>query len=36
LKQLQDPLAESLLGNRYAEGTTIKVGLDGEKMTFTV
>ena len=36
LKQVQDPLAESLLGNRYPEGTTIKVGLDGEKFTFTV
>ncbi|MBE7486582.1 MAG: AAA family ATPase [Polyangiaceae bacterium] len=35
LKQVQDPLAESLLGNKYAEGTSIKVGLDGEKFTFT-
>jgi hypothetical protein len=31
---VQDPLAESLLGNRYPEGTTIKVGLDGERFTF--
>jgi hypothetical protein len=29
------PLAESLLGNRYPEGTTIKVSLDGENFTFT-
>ncbi|GMV16155.1 MAG: hypothetical protein AMXMBFR56_43790 [Polyangiaceae bacterium] len=35
LKQVQDPLAESLLGNKYAEGTSIKVGLDGERFTFT-
>ena len=35
LKQVQDPLAEALLGNRYPEGTTIKVGLDGETFTFT-
>ncbi len=34
LKQVQAPLAESLLGNKYAEGTTIQVGLDGEKFTF--
>lgn len=34
LKQVQAPLAESLLGNKYAEGTTIPVGLDGEKFTF--
>ncbi|MBI3203868.1 MAG: hypothetical protein HYZ29_20175 [Myxococcales bacterium] len=31
----RNALAESLLGNRYAEGTSIKVGLDGEKFTFT-
>ncbi len=36
LKQVQDPLAEALLGNRYPEGTTIQVGLDGETFTFTV
>jgi ATP-dependent Clp protease ATP-binding subunit ClpB len=36
LKQVQNPLAESLLGNRYPEGTTIKVSLNGEKFTFTV
>ena len=35
LKQVQDPLAEALLGNKYAEGTTIKVALDGEKFTFS-
>jgi ATP-dependent Clp protease ATP-binding subunit ClpB len=34
LKQVQDPLAEALLGNRYPEGTVIQVGLDGEKFTF--
>ncbi|MBK7585589.1 MAG: AAA family ATPase [Myxococcales bacterium] len=36
LKQVQDPLAEALLGNRYPEGTTIKVDLDGDKLSFNV
>ncbi|MBE7486584.1 MAG: hypothetical protein HS104_42250 [Polyangiaceae bacterium] len=35
LKQVQDPLAEALLGNKYAGGTSIKVGLEGERFTFT-
>jgi ATP-dependent Clp protease ATP-binding subunit ClpB len=35
LKQLQDPLAEALLGNRYAEGSTIHVRLDGDKLVFS-
>jgi ATP-dependent Clp protease ATP-binding subunit ClpB len=34
LKHVQDPLAESLLGNKYPEGTTIPVEVDGDKFVF--
>jgi len=34
LMQVQDPLAEALLGNRYAEGTTIRVAMDGGEVVF--
>jgi ATP-dependent Clp protease ATP-binding subunit ClpB len=36
LKHVQDPLAESLLGNKYPEGTTIPVDVDGDKFVFGV
>jgi len=36
LKRVQDPLAEALLSNRYGEGTSIKVDVEGEEFTFTV
>ena len=36
LKQLQDPLAEALLSGRYDKGTTLKVSLDDDRLTFSV
>jgi len=34
LKQVQDPLAEALLANRYPEGTTIRVRMEGDDFKF--
>ncbi len=34
LKHVQDPLAQSLLSNRYGEGTTINVKVDGDRFVF--
>jgi ATP-dependent Clp protease ATP-binding subunit ClpB len=34
LKQIQDPLAETLLGGGLAESAKVLVGLDGERFTF--
>jgi ATP-dependent Clp protease ATP-binding subunit ClpA len=35
LRELQNPLAEAILADRAAAGTTFWVDLDGEKLTFT-
>ena len=34
LKQVQDPLAESILSARYSEGTTIRVSIKGDEFVF--
>ncbi len=34
LRQIQDPLAETILAGGYSAGTTIAVGTDGETFTF--
>jgi ATP-dependent Clp protease ATP-binding subunit ClpB len=35
LKQVQDPLAESLLGGKIPDGSTLKVSLQGEQFEFS-
>ncbi|MEZ4220105.1 MAG: AAA family ATPase [Polyangiaceae bacterium] len=35
LRELQDPLAESILSAKYPEGTKIRVKLDGDKFVFS-
>ncbi|HVJ13982.1 MAG TPA: AAA family ATPase [Polyangiaceae bacterium] len=34
LQKLQDPLAEALLGGGFADGSTVRVKLDGERFVF--
>ncbi len=34
LREVQDPLAEALLGSGYPEGTKVSIELDGEQLTF--
>jgi ATP-dependent Clp protease ATP-binding subunit ClpB len=35
LRELQNPLAESILGGGYTQAQTVKVDLDGERFTFS-
>jgi ATP-dependent Clp protease ATP-binding subunit ClpB len=34
LREVQDPLAEALLGASYPAGSRVAIDLDGEKLTF--
>jgi ATP-dependent Clp protease ATP-binding subunit ClpB len=36
VKEIQDPLAETILAGGYAEGTTVRVRAEGDRLTFGV